>query len=78
MSYKYNSGADCSICHGNTSGTSMGFIPRPSIHFQNQFKLPSANTCGNQINLPLLKMDYDEFKYYMTFGIINTAGFGQI
>ena len=30
----------------------MGFIPRPSIHFQNQFKLPSANTCGSQINLP--------------------------
>ena len=30
------------------------------------------------IILPLLKMYYDEFKYYMTFGIVNTAGFGQI
>lgn len=56
----------------------MGFDPKPSLLFQNKSKFPIANTCSNQLHLPLEEVAYDVFKYNITFGIVNTAGFGQI
>ena len=55
-----------------------GFCPKPSILFQEHSKFPTANTCTNQIQLPLQDMTFEEFKYNMSYGILNTAGFGQI
>ena len=56
----------------------LGFCPKPAILFLENSKFPSANTCANQINLPLQDMPFDAFKYNMSYGIMNTAGFGQI
>ena len=56
----------------------LGFRPPPTILFQNTSIFPSANTCSNQLHLPLKEMTFEEFKYSMTYGIVNTAGFGKI
>ena len=55
-----------------------GFCPKPSILFVENSKFPSANTCTNQIKLPLQDMTFEEFKYNISYGIMNTAGFGLI
>ena len=55
-----------------------GFCPKPSILFQEHSKFPTANTCTDQIQLPLQDMTFEEFKYNMSYGILNTAVFGQI
>ena len=49
----------------------------PTIHFLEGDRLPKANTCGTILYLPLMHEDYDDFKKFMDFGILNTPGFGQ-
>lgn len=54
----------------------LGFIPEPSIGFHDD-KFPKGNTCANQIILPLY-LDEEAFKYNVSFGILNSAGFGSV
>ena len=56
----------------------MGFQPRPSLTFHLHSTFPTANTCANQISIPIDVTSYEQFKYNLTFGISNCAGFGQI
>lgn len=58
----------------------MGFQPKPSLvfHSRAQSTFPTANTCANQISIPLNITSHEEFTYNLTFGITNCAGFGQI
>ena len=66
---------------GCPSEPPLGFQPAPSLSFQTDSPYPSANTCTNTINLPMLNppLAFDKFAYYnMTSGILNTAGFGQV
>ncbi len=44
---------------GSTEVPPLGFDPKPSIGFQSECNLPSANTCANRILLQLNKMTYD-------------------
>ncbi|XP_068671668.1 G2/M phase-specific E3 ubiquitin-protein ligase-like isoform X2 [Montipora foliosa] len=55
----------------------IGFESTPTIHFLEGDRLPKANTCGTILYLPLMHEDYDDFKKFMDFGILNTPGFGQ-
>ena len=56
----------------------LGFSPKPSLLFHKDTIFPSANTCANQLYIPVEKMTFDEFKYNVTYGFVNSAGFGQI
>ena len=55
----------------------MGFKPPPSVDFNNG-SYPSANTCSITIFLPTAVTNYQEFVYFVAFGIANSAGFGQL
>ena len=63
---------------GATSEPPMGFFEQPSLNFQSSSPFPRANTCTNVIHLPLRDMPFTNFVYYMTHGILNSAGFGLI
>ncbi|MBN3293378.1 G2E3 ligase, partial [Polypterus senegalus] len=55
----------------------LGLQPRPTICFHHDGSLlPVANTCGNILTLPIHKT-YDNFRFYVSFGILNSPGFGQ-
>lgn len=55
----------------------MGFLPRPSLVFHSHKCSPMANTCANEISIPVQTKSYEEFAYNMTFGILNAIGFGK-
>ena len=55
-----------------------GFLPYPQIQFQQDSPFPTANTCGNCLNLPILCRTYHEFKDKMAMAIMNAIGFGQV
>ena len=55
---------------GSSRMPPIGFFDQPSICFQ--------NCSSNVIHLPLQDMPFNNFVYYMTHGILNAAGFGQI
>ena len=55
----------------------LGFSPKPGLLFHDDHELPYANTCTNQLYLPL-KITYEKFKYRMSYAILNTQGFGQV
>ena len=55
----------------------MGFLPKPSLVFHSSKRLPLANTCANEISIPVEKMSYEEFAYNITYGILNAVGFGN-
>ena len=55
----------------------LGFSPKPALLFEKDAIFPSANTCANQLYIPIQKMTFDAFKYNMTYGFLNSAGFGQ-
>jgi hypothetical protein len=40
--------------------------------------LPTANTCGPNLLLPLALKDYPEFKERLDYAFSNTIGFGQV
>lgn len=68
---------------GSPSEPPIGFHPSPALSFQNSSPYPRANTCANVIYLPFKdlpepQMPFERFVYYMTSGILNTAGFGQV
>ena len=63
---------------GSSSEPPMGFFEQPSISFQSCSPYPRANTCSNVVHLPLQDMTFINFVYYMTYGILNADGFGQI
>ncbi|XP_065887268.1 uncharacterized protein [Dysidea avara] len=54
----------------------MGFLPKPSLVFHSDRRHPRSNTCANEIGIPVQRMPYEEFAYNMTYGILNTIGFG--
>ena len=61
---------------GATSMPPMGLDPSPTIEFT-ECQFPTANTCANQLNLPLF-LDNDAFEENMFFGLVNGAGFGNV
>lgn len=63
---------------GSSREPPIGFFDQPSLNFQNHSPFPRANTCSNVIHLPLQEMSFDKFVYYMTYGILNAAGFGRV
>ena len=56
----------------------LGFSPKLALLFQKDTIFPFAITCANQLYIPVEKMTFVEFKYNMTYGFLNSAGFGQI
>ena len=67
---------------GSPAEPPIGFLPFPGLCFQSSSPYPRANTCANVIYLPFneqgSQMPFERFTYYMTYGILNTAGFGQV
>ena len=55
----------------------LGFIPHPCINFHSS-NFPRANTCINCLYLPLKKMTFNDFNYYILYGLVNSYGFGQV
>ena len=58
----------------------LGFSHRPSIKFCESL-LPRANTCTciNALYLPLTLHTEDDFTHsIMCYGILNSAGYGQV
>ncbi|MBN3288973.1 G2E3 ligase, partial [Polypterus senegalus] len=54
----------------------LGFEPRPTIKFLHDNSLfPTANTCSNTLCLPL-HSSYYSFNFHISFGILNSPGFG--
>lgn len=60
----------------------LGFDPPPVILFQSKSPYPRANTCTNTIYLPMgseaTELGLERFMYYLSSGILNTAGFGLV
>ena len=56
----------------------LGFLPTPTLEFDDSSKYPIGNTCGNVLKIPLEHSSYDEFKESMDYGIKNCAGFGLL
>jgi len=58
----------------------MGFPNRPTITFisDESKTLPTSSTCDLILRLPLALTDYDNFKTQVTYGILNTVGFGKV
>ncbi|XP_039600856.1 G2/M phase-specific E3 ubiquitin-protein ligase-like [Polypterus senegalus] len=55
----------------------LGLQARPTICFRHDGSLlPVANTCDKILILPIHKT-YDNFRFYVSFGILNSPGFGQ-
>ena len=63
---------------GARSEPPLGFGNQPSIAFQNFSPFPTANTCANVIKMPLQGMSFEKYSYCMSYGILNTAGFGRV
>lgn len=63
---------------GSPAVPPLGFVPTPSIQFQETSIFPMANTCTNTLHLPLPDASDDEFKYRVLTGIVNAAGFGKV
>lgn len=56
-----------------------GFTSQPTIAFHVDNHFPRANTCTNTLYLPIKKpLSSDRFLYSMTYGILNSAGFGRV
>ena len=57
-----------------------GFVPTPTIAFQDSSPYPRSNTCGNTLYLPVGRplLSQDQFAYCMAYGILNAAGFGRV
>ena len=55
----------------------LGFSHRPSIKFCEGL-LPRANACINALYLPLTQHTEDDFTHSMCYGILNSAGYGQV
>ena len=56
----------------------MGFSPLPTYGFSDDSNFPTCHTCTNGLILPLGHPTYDAFLYHMCYGIVGTAGFGDI
>lgn len=60
----------------------LGLLPSPNLSFlhkdeeDGQSKFPIANTCANQLKLPI-HPSYDLFKENVEFGILNSPNFGR-
>ena len=54
----------------------LGFIPSPSIAFNNDNDYPTSSTCALSLILPTKYCDYSTFKEKVTFGFQNHGGFG--
>lgn len=65
---------------GAASEPPMVFQPKPKIACSNQSRYLMANTCTNTIIFfsQEEELGYNDFNYYATFGIANSAGFGQL
>ena len=56
----------------------LKFNPPPSVSFHKNGPYPSSHTCTNTLLLPLGVTTFEEFVYYVTYGITSTAGFGHV
>ncbi|MBN3275956.1 G2E3 ligase, partial [Polyodon spathula] len=55
----------------------LGFHPKPYIQsLHSGSPLTTANTCSNILNLPIHNT-CESFKFHISFGILNSPGFGQ-
>lgn len=67
---------------GTNSIPPLGLLPSPILSFllkdeeDGQSKFPIANTCANQLKLPI-HSSYDLFKENVEFGILNSPNFGR-
>lgn len=73
--YDITLGAIVCFATGMSEVPPLGFSPKPAIVFQSESILPMSNTCSNLLKLPLKSQTYE---YNMTFGFVNTAGFGKV
>ena len=57
-----------------------GFTSPPVISFHADDHYPHANTCSNTLYLPTKKPlpSCERFIYLMTYGILNSHGFGRV
>ncbi len=67
-----------SFATGATSEPPIGFYTPPTLRFHDEIYFPKANTCANVLSLSFLPMSYKKFVYYVSYGILNTAGFGRV
>ena len=67
---------------GSACEPPIGFDKQPTIAFEkdhtNNSPFPRANTCANVIYLSADETPYENFKHYISYGILNTAGFGLV
>ncbi len=56
----------------------LGFVPSPTISFNNTSIYPKASTCAFTLILPTKYDNYMEFKDKTIFGIKNNGGFGLL
>lgn len=65
---------------GATRPPPIGFQKTPKIQFPREGPFPRANTCANSLILSVMQPmpDSNSYMYCLTFGILNTAGFGRI
>lgn len=69
------------FCTGVSQVPPVGFEVRPSIEFNfctQSGSLPTASTCSNVLELPLINSSYEDFRDKMAFALANTIGFGCI
>ena len=67
-------------------GTILEFVTagfemmKPTIAFHDMNQFPRSNTCANTLYLPVGRPlpPEDQFVYYMSYGILNAAGFGRV
>ena len=55
----------------------LGFVPSPTLHFNQIDKYPTASTCAMELVLPSQYTCYTQFKENMIFGLLNNGGFGK-
>ena len=55
----------------------LGFDEPATITFADDEPFPMANTCSNNIRLPVCYSEFEEFKEKMDFAIKNSPCFGS-
>ena len=63
---------------GASSPPPLGFDQPGTLSFLDEYqRLPMANTCTCNMQLPVCYTDYEEFKSKMVFSIKNSPSFGH-
>ena len=79
--FSLNFGTVLEFATGAPSPPPAGFgMMKPTIAFHDMNQFPRSNTCANTLYLPVGRplLSEDQFVYYMSYGILNVAGFGHV